>query len=76
MPGAKIDAVQIISQRLLTLPEAAHYLAARCGLVCARADVERTAFLHQIRCTLPDRRDLDELRGEQIIVFLKSGYST
>ena len=26
MPGAKIDAVQIISQRLLTLPEAAHYL--------------------------------------------------
>jgi len=26
MPGAKIDAVQIISQRLLTLPEAAYYL--------------------------------------------------
>jgi excisionase family DNA binding protein len=61
MPGTKIDGDHIISQRLLTLPEAAHYLG--CTLWSVRELIWKghlpyTKFGKQFQV---DRRDLDEL---------------
>jgi excisionase family DNA binding protein len=63
MPGTKrtIDEVPIVSQRLLTLPEAAHYLG--CTLWSVReliwkGQLPYTRFGKRFQV---DRRDLDEL---------------
>jgi len=61
MPGAKVDGLQITSQRLLTLPEAAHYLG--CTLWSVReliwkGQLPYTRFGKRFQV---DRRDLDEL---------------
>ncbi len=63
MPGTKrtIDEVAIVSQRLLTLPEAAHYLG--CTLWSVReliwkGQLPYTRFGKRFQV---DRRDLDEL---------------
>jgi len=63
MPGTKrtIDEVPIVSQRLLTLPEAAHYLG--CTLWSVReliwkGQLPYTRFRKRFQV---DRRDLDEL---------------
>jgi hypothetical protein len=49
MPGAKIDAVQIISQRLLTLPETAHYLG--CTLWSVRELIWKGQLSKEPNCT-------------------------
>jgi excisionase family DNA binding protein len=61
MPGTKIDGDHIISQRLLMLPEAAHYLG--CTLWSVRELIWKghlpyTKFGKRFQV---DRRDLDEL---------------
>jgi excisionase family DNA binding protein len=63
MPGTKrtIDEVPLVSQRLLTLPEAAHYLG--CTLWSVReliwkGQLPYTRFGKRFQV---DRRDLDEL---------------
>lgn len=67
MPGtnAGIDGISIISQRLLTLPEAAHYLG--CTLWSVReliwkGELPYTRFGKRFQV---DRRDLDELVDRQ-----------
>lgn len=63
MPGTKrtIDEVPIVSQRLLTLPEAAHYLG--CTLWSVRELIwkGRLPYTRFGKRFQVDRRDLDEL---------------